>query len=212
MMENSSKGFESYINSIPKLEGKVGAVVCNCNPFTLGHRHLIKTAAAECDEVLVFVLSENQGMFPAKDRIELVRQGTADLKNVHVVSGGDYIISPATFPTYFIKDKCKTALAQCSLDVTLFAQRIAPALGIKVRYVGEEPFDPITAQYNECLSSVLPGKGIALRAIPRYNNISASYIRNKLLEGSVQQLRSMLPDCTYEYCLHRFGGGSPLQR
>ena len=212
MMENRKDGLDDYLKTIPKPAGEVGAIVCNCSPFTLGHRHLVETAAAECDEVLVFVLSEDRGLFPAKDRIELVRQGTADLNNVHVVSGGDYIISPATFPTYFIKDSNKTALARCELDVALFAGRIAPSLGIKTRYVGEEPFDPVTAQYNDCLKSMLPKSGIKLRIIPRKNNISASFVRKKLLEGSVGELRALLPDCTYEYCLRRFGVGPAIQR
>lgn len=211
MMDNTRDGLGAFLRQIPTPAGVTGAVVCNCNPFTLGHRKLIETAAGECGSLLVFVLSENRGMFPAADRIALVRQGTADLENVHVYPGGDYIISPATFPTYFIKETETTALAQCRLDAALFAERIAPELGIVRRYVGEEPFDPVTAQYNDCLKETLPRFGIEVRVLPRYRNISASRIRKMLLEGRTEQLRDLLPDCTYEYCLRRFGGGPALQ-
>lgn len=73
-------------------------MVCHANPFTRGHRHLVEYAAARCPHLYVFVLSEETGDFPAADRLELVRRGTADLPNVDVVPGGDYIISRATFP------------------------------------------------------------------------------------------------------------------
>lgn len=212
MMENSRNGLNLFLKSVPNVCGKVGAVVCNCNPFTLGHRHLIETAASECDEVLVFVLSANRGLIPAEDRIELVRCGCADLPNVHVVPGGDYILSPETFPTYFIKEQDRTAKAQCELDVALFGLRIAPALGIKKRYLGEEPFDPITAQYNDYMKKALPESGIELKVIPRFNNISASYVRKMLLDGRVGEVRELLPRCTYEYCLRRFGDCSEIQR
>lgn len=51
-MENKKTGFTDFIEKVkaesPKdalKEGKViGAIVANCNPFTLGHRYLIETA------------------------------------------------------------------------------------------------------------------------------------------------------------------------
>ena len=42
-------------------EGVTGCVVCHANPFTRGHLHLITTAAAQCDHVLVFVVAEGGG-------------------------------------------------------------------------------------------------------------------------------------------------------
>ena len=43
----------------PGLENvSCGAVVCNCDPFTLGHRHLIEYAAANCDDLYVFAVAE----------------------------------------------------------------------------------------------------------------------------------------------------------
>ena len=56
-MENKKTGFTDFIEKVkaesPKdalKEGKViGAIVANCNPFTLGHRSLIETALKQCD-------------------------------------------------------------------------------------------------------------------------------------------------------------------
>lgn len=68
------------------------------------------------------------GISRAADRLELVRRGTADLPNVDVIPGGDYIISRATFPAYFLQGDPEQA--RCDLELTLFGKRIAPALGI----------------------------------------------------------------------------------
>lgn len=212
MMENLRGGFESWLSSLPHFSGKVGAVVCNCNPFTLGHRHLIETAAARCDELLVFVLSEDLSMFPTDVRFELVKAGTRDIPNVHVLESHDYIISRATFPTYFIKEQSGCTEAACELDVAIFAEKIAPALKITARFVGQEPYDPITRAYNEELKTVLPRHGIDLVELPRYMDISAGKVRRMISEGRLAEARNMLPETTYEYCERHFGTGIVLQR
>ena len=78
------------------------------------------------------------------------------MKNVQIISGGDYIISNATFPTYFIKGT-EELDAQTTLDATVFASRIAPALNITVRFVGDEPTDATTNAYNTAMKKCLPG-------------------------------------------------------
>jgi len=107
LMENVKGGVQQFVASLeqPETPGTVGAIVANCNPFTLGHRYLVEQAAAQVDTLHLFVLSEDKSFFPAADRMMLVQQGVADLKNVIVHPTGDYLISAATFPTYFIKDK-----------------------------------------------------------------------------------------------------------
>ena len=121
MMEHRRGGVERYLASLPAYDGESGAVVCHANPFTRGHRHLVEYAAARCPHLYVFVLSEETGDFPAADRLELVRRGTEDLPNVDVVPGGDYIISRATFPAYFLQGDPEQA--RCDLELTLFGKR-----------------------------------------------------------------------------------------
>ena len=75
MMERRRDGLARYLAAIPPAP-EAAAVVCNCNPFTLGHLHLIETAAAENPAVYVFVLSEeNGGMFSAADRLHSCAPG-----------------------------------------------------------------------------------------------------------------------------------------
>jgi len=120
-----------------------------------------------------------------------------------VIAGGDYIISGATFPDYFFKDKTEAALAFARLDATLFAKRIAPACGITTRFVGEEPLDPMTAAYNETLCAILPEHGIQVRVIPRKtigeNPISASRVRALWREGRYDEIAPLVPESTLVY-------------
>ncbi len=181
----------------------VAAVVMNANPFTLGHRHLLREAAKEAGTLHIFVVEEENSAFPSAHRLALVRAGCADIPNAVIHSGGPYIISAATFPSYFIKDPAGAAPAHAALDVTLFATRIAPALGITLRLCGEEPLDPLTRLYNETLANILPAHGVNFSAIPRKKSegepISASRVRALIAAGNINGTRELLPDATWDY-------------
>lgn len=205
LMEDRPDGLQQFLAAIPRYEGTgtVGALVMNCDPFTLGHRYVIEQAAKDCGHVYVFVLSEDRGHFPAADRLALVRSGTAHLANVTVLPSGPYMISAATFPTYFLPDRDRADAVRCGLDVEIFAGRIAPALGITRRYVGSEPFSAMTEQYNRALAQALPPRGVALVEIPRLEQggaaVSASRVRALLRAGELAAVRDLVPPTTYEY-------------
>ena len=204
LMENQPSGIQDFLQTLPQpVEGICGAVVMNCNPFTKGHRYLIETAARECDRLYVFVLSEDKSFFSAKDRMEMVKAGTKDLENVTVLPTGPYLISSATFPSYFLKDPATVTDVQCHLDITIFAKHYAPRLGITRRYVGTEPFCPVTSRYNRAMAALLPEHGITLYELPRaeQNNapISATAVRSLLQSGNLEALRSLVPESTYQY-------------
>jgi len=189
----------------------LGAVVMNGNPFTLGHRYLIEQAARQCDALHVFVVEEDRSAFPTRDRLTLVEAGTADLPNVRVHPSGRYMISAATFPTYFLKENEDAARLQSQLDAAIFATRVAPALHITKRFVGAEPFDPVTEQYNQALAAALPPQGIELVEIPRLElngaPVSASRVRAILQEkGFCQEVLELVPKATRRYLQEKFGG------
>ncbi len=177
------------------------AIVVNCNPFTLGHLSLIKRAAAQ-HNVIVFVVSEDRSLFPFADRLRLIREGVFGLSNVAVVPGGKYIISAATFPSYFTRES-ETVVAQTRLDITLFATRIAPALGIRARFVGEEPYCEITSAYNQAMSDILPLNGIEFNVIQRADVdgdiISASKVREAIRSADWKTVELMVPATTLAY-------------
>ena len=207
VMENKRDGIKSFVSELPKdVERKLsGAIVMNCNPFTLGHRYLIEKAASECDRVYVFVLSEEGNGFSAKDRLAMVKLGTADLKNVTVLQTGPYMISAATFPTYFLKDRDLADTVHCDVDIEIFLKYLVPHLSISRRYVGTEPLSPMTDKYNEALKKKLPEAGVTLCEIERKADggipISASAVRRLIAEGNTEELKKIVPKTTYDYLI-----------
>lgn len=200
LMENRRGGLDGFLAGLTKPDDDrlpVGCIVANANPFTLGHRYLVEQAAAECVWVHLFILSEDRGMFSPARRLELARAACADLPNVLVHPTGPYMVSSATFPTYFLKDKGHAAAIHCELDVRLFGEKIAPALNITRRYVGTEPLCPVTAEYNARMKALLPEYGIELIEIERKEDatgpISASRVRTLLEQGDTDALVRLLP-------------------
>lgn len=205
-MENRRGGFRRYVEGLrresPECGGVIGAIVANCNPFTRGHRYLVEQALDRCDLLHLFVLSEDRSAFSAKDRFAMVQAGVADLERVVLHQTGDYLISAATFPTYFFKDKAQAGQANCRLDLELFAREIAPALGITRRFVGEEPLCAVTNAYNTAMKEILPQFGIAVTEIPRLAQdgvpISASEVRRCLAEQNHTRLQQLVPEAVYK--------------
>ncbi len=205
LMEDRRDGIASYISSLPEQpsDGIFGAVIMNANPFTLGHLALVERAAGECDRVFVFVLSEDKSEFSAKDRFNMVNLGVSHLENVTVLPTGPYMISSATFPTYFIKDRENAEEIHCGLDIEIFATTVAKRLSITRRYVGTEPSSPTTAKYNEALKRLLPGRGISLIEVPRSESlgkpISAGEFRRRIKSGEREAALSLIPTSTINY-------------
>lgn len=203
-MENRRSGFRNFCSALTPREntGRTAAIVMNANPFTLGHRYLVEKCARENDTVHLFVLEEEAGPIPAAVRWRLVREGVADLPNVHVHKSGPYMISSATFPSYFLKDGDEVIRTQAVLDCTVFA-KIAADLGITRRYVGEEKASHVTSLYNDVMMTRLPESGIAVDVIPRLETdrkvISASTVRQAIHDDALDTVKDMLPASTYAY-------------
>ncbi|MHC1719311.1 MAG: [citrate (pro-3S)-lyase] ligase [Clostridiaceae bacterium] len=210
LMENERNGIQNFIASLdcPTTVGVIGAIVANCNPFTLGHRYLIEIAANQCDWLHVFILSEDRSMFSAETRLALARRSTEDLPNVTLHPTGDYLISYATFPRYFIKDSYRVNDIQCQLDIEIFKKYFAPALNITRRYIGTEPLSPVTNAYNHQLKRDLPRSGIQVLEIPRMEisgiPVSASAVRAALAKNDFADLKNLVPPATYQYLLDTY--------
>lgn len=209
LMESTRNGIRDFVSSLEKapVTGRIGAVVMNCNPFTLGHRYLVEQAAKQCDWLHIFVLSAEKSLFSAQERRMLVEQGTADIPNVTVHPTGDYLISAATFPSYFLKEKARVDEMHCELDLEIFCQYFAPALGITCRFVGMEPFSPVTKAYNEAMKKYLPPRGVEVTEIPRKESggiaISATRVRELYEKKEFEALRQLLPETTWNYLKER---------
>lgn len=180
--------------------GTVGAVVMNCNPFTLGHRFLIEEALKMIDFLIIFVVEEDESIFSFQERFAMVCQGTDDLEHIVVVPSGPYILSRNTFPEYFQKISDEDMRKNTENDITLFAEKIAPKVGITYRFMGEEPEDKVTNEYNKAMKQILPRYGVQTVEIPRKVNglsvISASHVRRCLSMNRLDELDELVPAST----------------
>lgn len=206
-MENARDAFARYLQGLARLrqDGKrTAAIVMNANPFTYGHQYLLERAAAENDTVRCFVVSEDISLVPFAARLAMVQAGSAHLPNVTVHPSGSYIVSSATFPSYFLKEEARITQAQARLDIAVFAQ-IAQAVGITRRYIGEEPFSKITQAYNDVMLSHLPDHGVDCVLVPRRQQdgvaISASGVRQLVHDGNLQAIERLVPPSTFAFFL-----------
>ncbi len=213
---NKSKGWnrhntiENWLNSLEVFpdpsDKRIGCIVMNCNPFTYGHRYLIERAIEKVDYLYIFVVEENKSFFSFEDRFNMVRLGVEELNekgNIKVLPSGSFIISSTTLPGYFEKDQLQDVVIDMTQDVRIFAEKIAPFLNISIRFVGEEPLDKFTNQYNDTMYAVLPQYGIEFHVIKRKElygaPISASRVRKNLLAGDYENIKNLVPKTTYEY-------------
>lgn len=205
-MENKKTGFQDYLKQLERPQknpDKVAAIVMNANPFTLGHQYLVEKASRENDLLHLFIVSEDKSLIPFDVRKKLVLKGTAHLDNIIYHDSGYYIISQATFPSYFQKDEVVVIESQARLDLAIFT-KIAQELGITRRYVGEEPTSLVTNLYNQVMIDKLPEQGIDCIVVKRKEfsesqPISASTTRQAIKDGNWNLLEQLLPQTTLDY-------------
>jgi len=208
-VENISKHIKKIKEKYSLEMNKKAALVMNCNPFTRGHRYLIEKASLENEEVIVFIVQEDRSLFPFKYRYEMVKQGVKDLKNVKVIPGGEYIISSATFPNYFLRKKDDVLRIFTELDASIFGEYFCSELSINKRYVGQEPFCDVTQAYNETLTDTLGKYGVDVDIVKRKafqgKAISASQVREVIKNGEISFLKNLVPDVTMKFLLSSEG-------
>ena len=185
---------------------RCGVIVMNADPMTLGHEYLIGQAAARTERLHVIVLGGESSRFPASERFRMVQAVCRSVgPQVQVHEGGDYCISPATFPSYFLKKMDTAAEQQMRLDLDIFAHHIAPALGASVRFAGSEPLDRMTARYNALMRDILPQYGVDLVEIPRLETagrpVSASEVRRRLDSSDLAGAMRLCPPRTWPFLL-----------
>ncbi len=221
LMENRKNGISEYVSALKKatdeavterglgIEGDVGTIVVNCNPFTRGHRYLLESSASQCSLLHVFVVSSDKSAFPTEVRLSLVRQGVADIPNIVVHEASDYLVSVATFPSYFIKEKQSAGQLNSELDIAIFLHYIAPALGITCRFVGTEPLCMTTAAYNRQMQKMLEARGVRFVEIERLESeeqpISASRVRSLMGLKKFGELEKLVPETTFAFIMSERG-------
>lgn len=226
LMENTPVGIQHYCRKLSahhRVEvANVGGIVMNANPFTAGHLYLIEQAAKACDWLHIFVVEEDLSTFSFQDRLAMVQEGSRHLRNVVVHPGSRYIISRGTFPGYFLKEKQIINEVCAAIDLIMFRRYIAPALNIRQRFVGTEPFCKVTAQYNFAMHHWLEDKTVMAEATIKVNEIarvtdennlpiSASAVRKSLERNDMEAVKRMVPATTLPF-LTRWQSRHPFKQ
>ena len=66
---------------------KIGVIVMNANPFTLGHKYLIDKALEQVDTLYVIPVKEDVSMFPYAERLEMIHLACAPSSAENYFSG-----------------------------------------------------------------------------------------------------------------------------
>ncbi len=214
LLESGNKNINSTLDKLKKEyniedDKEYATIVMNCNPFTLGHRYIIENACRENENIIIFVVEEDKSVFPFKSRFKLIKEGTKDLENVVVVPAGEYIISSATFPNYFLKKNDNALKEYTKLDCNIFGKYFASKFNIVKRYVGTEPHCEVTNMYNESIKDILPNYGVKVEIIDRKevdeDAISASRVRKLLKERDFDKIKKLVPKTTLDFLLSEEG-------
>jgi [citrate (pro-3S)-lyase] ligase len=210
LMENTPVGIRSYCRQLAAkaVAGeRVGAVVMNANPFTRGHRYLVERAAEACDHLHVFVVAEDASFFPYRERFQLVKAGIEGIPRLTLHPGSQYMVSRATFSSYFFKEKNMVGDCFTAVDLLIFREWIAPALRITHRFVGTEPFCPTTNKYNVDMKYWLQADlsarpPVTVVEIARTEQdtvpISASEVRRLLATRDFDRIERLVPPTTLQ--------------
>lgn len=212
LLENKRDGINQYVDELKQSfvnKHKVGALVMNLNPITKGHLYLIEKALEQADHVHLFLVKEDKSSFPYEVRLKLLEESVRHLSNLTIHSGSDYIISSLTFPTYFIKSSADIDKSYPLLDASIFADYIAKALNITVRFVGSEPYSKTTNVYNQVLKAELPKFGIEVIEIDRVKIsgevVSASKVRNCIKSDDISSIVNFVPEVVVQFLKTKAG-------
>ncbi len=193
---------DRYFWNLPPAPGpRIGHIGMHANPFTNGHRYLIDYARERTDRLIVLLIEDELGIFSFAERFAMAREATKDCPDVIVEGGGPFQATRAVFPEYFVKTENNDMMDQSSEnDCTIFATMIAPALGINVRFFGDEQHNPQMERFNKAAAAILPEHGISVGEIPRarYQGkpISAAIIRQLAAEKNEEELKAYVPAST----------------
>ena len=197
----------------------LSCLVFNANPCTLGHDYLISLASKRSSAVVIFVIEGKPDSgckgnhetktieIPFEDRLKLVQKTAEKYPNVLVLPAGPFLIGRNSFPQNWCQDwkaeeKGKAHL-YALLDAKLFFQAIAPELGIKTRYVGDEPRDELSEMHLNALRQESKLAKIPLRVAERKRlgdkYISSSMVREALVQGEWETVRATVSTYVYEY-------------
>ncbi|MFI9532732.1 pantetheine-phosphate adenylyltransferase [Nocardia fusca] len=145
------------------------------DPVTNGHLDVFRRVAEQFDEVVITVMinKKKQGMFSIDERIEMLRDATADLANVRVASWDGLLVD-------FAREQGITAIVK------------------GLRDAGDFGYELQMAQMNKKLSGV---DTLFLATNPAFGYLSSSLVKEVAAFGG--DVSDMLPPLVHKRLLDR---------
>ena len=203
---NELKKYVNYLsrNKFDSPNERIGCIIINANPFTKGHQYLIEESLKVVELLYVFLVEESKGPFSYIDREYMVKEYCKNNQRIKVLSGGNIMTSTIGFPEYFNRTVDHKNINPL-LNHKIFAIKVAPVLGIKMRFFGDEPNDKVTQALNTSARTYLPQYGIEVRIIKRLEingtSVSAKTVRDLYFKKNHTALKPLVPLSTYTYLL-----------
>ncbi|HOI46416.1 MAG TPA: GNAT family N-acetyltransferase [Bacilli bacterium] len=210
LLENNFETIDEFLQKQKQIhrinDEDTACIVMNCNPVTNGHLYLIEKCAKENHKTIIFLVEEDKSVFPYSIRYELLTKATSHLSNVQILPSSIYIISSATFPTYFLKELNQASLEYMKLDIQIFKDHFMKIFHIAKRYIGSEPLDPTTSAYNQTMRDILKDQLVVIdRKMFDSHIISASRVRKLAQELKFDELKPYVPEVTYQLLTSEVG-------
>ena len=211
--EASIKEFiDGLVHFHAKEKKGAGALVLCCEAFTVGHRYLVEYAAERVPLLYCFVADDFESAMPFEDRFRLVREGVADIQNVTVVPGGMFVASSKFYASRYSSlgtdADLDAYIGVADKEMKVFAERVAPALGINIRFSGGDPVGGATRAYNMALQEVLAQYDIAFQMIPKtvsYDAVLIDEMIDKYIkEQQFDAINALAPPATVQYIKEKF--------
>ena len=164
------------------IEGRPnGFIEMNCNPMTVGHVHLIKTALKYLSKnspngklIIAVVKKDSESsnicnnMLRFEIRYNIIKKVCSKISDKIVVVSNENIFAGDVFNGYQKADKNTQDRYQGGTNaMKLFGHFGAPMAGIGYRFFGTEPTDITTSKYNEDAKRILPKLGCKVIIVNR---------------------------------------------
>lgn len=209
MLENVVSPIEEQLlaikKNIPTSSGTTAALVMKCNPTTLSHLLLIETCSLKHDQVIVFLV-EDDTILPYDIRKKILEKTTKTLKNVYIVPGTKYIISPNSFPTYFLKDAASALRIYMELDIAIFNRYFMRIFQIDFRYVAATAKILQADTYIQTMEKIIEDKLIIVPPLYKGGVITTtSEIRRLARQKKFSLIKHLIPQVTYDFLVSKQG-------
>lgn len=185
---------------------KTGVILARLQPIHNGHLELIKKAWQENDEVYVFIGSADKfnkrNPIPISTRLELTREGVVEMlrkeyKDFGTDSTTDELLAYAKVHIVPLDDLDDETNNSHEWGFYLYSKVVTETLNPNFTIYYSDGFEIITTWF----PGFILRNNVSLSLLARNsvkNGISATSVRQMIMDGDDEKLKQSVPTCVYE--------------